>query len=96
MKKFILSAVVLATALLFTSCEKSIQNIDPSKLDNTTFKCWKVTMKVHGVTVTDYMWATERILVESLQAEQKYAGINSTYAPTSKNEKQCTEAMLGE
>lgn len=94
MKKFILSVALLATALTFTSCEKSVQNVDASKLDNTTHKCWKVTMKVYGVKATDYIWATEQTLVKTLQAEQEYAGIKSTYAATGKSKEQCEDAML--
>lgn len=63
-------------ALTLASCAgKSVSNLDPSKLDNTVEKCWKVTSttKVGGYSgsTTEYIWATERYLVIGLQESEE-------------------------
>lgn len=77
MKKFFAFAVLAAMALGLASCKKDVTNIDPSTLDNTVEKCWKVTYKTtvggYSGTTETYEWATERALVIELQAEQKYS-----------------------
>ena len=40
------------------------QTVDYSKYDNTTEKCWKVTQDKYTITVTSYVWMTERAMVE--------------------------------
>ena len=50
MKK-ILFTIFAVAALALTSCENKgldIMSLDASKLDNTTFKCWKWTVKNSG------------------------------------------------
>lgn len=79
MKKTIF-AVVAVMALLFTSCEKNVKNIDASKLDNTVNKCWKITFSKFGVSASSYMWCTERECVEALQTSSAWASVNASYS----------------
>jgi len=44
-----------------------IPPVDPkdySRFDSLTYKCWKVTQDAYGMTVTHYVWMTERQMVE--------------------------------
>lgn len=79
MKKCIF-AVVAVMALLLTSCEKNVKNIDPSQLDNTVNRCWKITFSKFGVSASTYMWCTERECVEALQTSSAFAGVNASYS----------------
>ena len=77
MKKVFFSFVCLC-ALVLTSCEKDVMSIDASKLDNTVEKCWmysvKVSMAGASATATDnFIWCTERVAVETMQAAVKAA-----------------------
>lgn len=51
------------------------QTVDYSKFDNTTSKCWKVTQDKYTITITNYVWMTERDLVQQFDA----IGINYHY-----------------
>ena len=70
MKK-ILFAIFAIAALALTSCENKldIMSLDASKLDNTEFTCWKMTIKNAGLlNGTSYTWDTEANVVRTLQA----------------------------
>lgn len=99
MKKIFTFIAVAAMALSFSACKKSVSNLDPSKLDDTTEKCWKATIKASaaGHTGTDesYYWCTERTLVIHLQkTEQISSSVKCSYeaAPKYKDEKSCDDA----
>ena len=85
--------MVLAVALFTASCgEDKPQEIDLSKLDNTTAKCWEITVKVMGIPVTTYAWGTEREVVGAVQLSQEYVGksIKLTWKENSaKSEEAC-------
>ena len=60
-------------------------NIDPATLDNTTPKCWEVTVSYGSYSMTQFLWMTERALVESMQKQPlpftyKQASANSEEA----------------
>lgn len=68
MKKIFFAIFALA-ALALTSCEKkgvNVMDVDASKLDGTTAKCWKYTIK--EFQETSYVWCTEKELVELFQS----------------------------
>ena len=44
-----------------------VRDIDPSKCDDTTDKCWKYTISYAGASASAYVWCTEKIVVEALQ-----------------------------
>lgn len=44
-----------------------VRDIDPSKCDDTTEKCWKYTISYAGASASAYIWCTEKIVVEALQ-----------------------------
>lgn len=70
MKK-ILFAIFAIAALALTSCENKldIMSLDASKLDNTEFACWKMTIKNAGLlNGTSYAWDTETNVVLTLQS----------------------------
>ena len=100
MKKIFTFIAVAAMALSFSACKKSVSNIDPSKLDDTTEKCWKVTYSGkaagHSYSEDKYAWATERALVISLQKTEQYAGgsLKCSYQGASqyKDEESCYNA----
>lgn len=70
MKKILFTIFALA-ALSFASCEGKrldIMSIDASKLDNTEFTCWKMTVKNAGLfDGVTYAWDTEANVVRTLQ-----------------------------
>ena len=45
----------------------NVLDIDPSKCDDTTEKCWKYTVSYVGVSASAYFWGTEKTIVELLQ-----------------------------
>lgn len=77
MKKVFFAFACLC-ALVLTSCEKDVMSIDASKLDNTTEKCWMYTITisaagVSGSATDNFVWCTERVAVETMQAAVKSA-----------------------
>jgi hypothetical protein len=72
MKKIFYSIFAVA-ALALTSCAAgggaNILDLDASKCDDTTEKCWKYTAKhdATGVSADTYLWATEKAVVEAAQ-----------------------------
>ena len=80
MKK-ILFAIFAVAALAMTSCENKgmdIMSLDVTKLDNTTLKCWKYTVKNSGfVDGTLYAWDTEANVVKVLQELHKLCKLNN-------------------
>ncbi|MCR4665322.1 MAG: hypothetical protein K5660_08160 [Paludibacteraceae bacterium] len=50
---------------------KDDDEIDLNTLDNTTPKCWEVTVNYGVNTLTQYLWMTERELVETMQMTLK-------------------------
>ena len=94
MKK-ILFAIFAVAALALTSCEGkgvNVMDIDASKLDNTTPKCWKYTIK--EFKETSYIWCTERELVELFQSYNKsgYSGLTVHYKEASATDKEACES----
>lgn len=77
MKKIFTFIALAAMALSFSACKKSVSSLDPSKLDDTTEKCWKVTYssKVVGHSYSEdyYEWGTEREIVIELQEKEQYS-----------------------
>lgn len=99
MKKIFTFIALAAMALSFSACKKGVTNLDPSKLDDTTEKCWKATFKAsaagHSGTDYSYYWCTERALVIHLQkTEQISSAIKCSYeaAPKYKDEMSCDDA----
>lgn len=58
------------------ACEKLEENpqnpdqptdsTDYSQYDDKVQKCWEVTSTIYGMSITDYVWMTERMLVQSM------------------------------
>jgi hypothetical protein len=55
---------------------EDVRDMDPSKCDDTTEKCWKYTVSYAGYSVDAYVWGTEKYVVETLQ--QAYVGISDS------------------
>ena len=90
MKKIFYSIFAVA-ALALTSCAGGAGGVNPldldaSKCDNETEKCWKYTVSVAGVSEDAYVWGTEKYVVEILQTAYKgsaeAAGISVSLAET--------------
>ena len=106
MKKVFFSFVCLC-ALVLTSCEKDVMSIDASKLDNTVEKCWMYSVKVSmaGVSATatdNFVWCTERVAVETMQAAVKLyeatgAKVSCSYRQEkgASNAETCLEKNIG-
>jgi hypothetical protein len=99
MKK-ILFAIFAVAALAMTSCENKgmdIMSLDVTKLDNTTLKCWKYTVKNSGfVDGTLYAWDTEANVVKVLQKVYETSQLNHrkpilTYEATADTDKESCE-----
>ncbi len=97
MKK-ILFAFFAVAVLALTGCEKKgidIMSLDVTKLDNTEFKCWKMTIENSGyMDGTIYVWDTEANVVTVLQATYKTAQLNNykpviTYEATADDKEGC-------
>ena len=43
--------------------EKPDEPKDYSKYDSTTYKCWEITQEAYGMTVVNYRWDTEKVIV---------------------------------
>lgn len=68
MKK-ILFAMLAVAGLALVGCEDkgvNVMDIDASKLDSITEKCWKYTIK--EFKETSYIWCSEKELVELFQS----------------------------
>ena len=96
MKKYLIIALMcIASVTLFTACSKhgdvvkgsTVENIDPSTLDNTTERCWEITAAVGPHSETYYEWGTERFIVEVLQIAQQQIGSLGTYSYKANNAK---------
>lgn len=62
---------------------------DYSKYDNTTEKCWEVTVKIYNMEVVTYIWCTERQLVQEFdKTNQQY-----TYHAAQPNDENSCEAL---
>ncbi|MGM9825983.1 MAG: hypothetical protein ACI3Z8_06050 [Paludibacteraceae bacterium] len=70
MKKIQLALMCAVVAVLF-ACKPngvSVKDMDATKLDNTTAKCWGYTLIYSdGKTTDGYMWGTEQHVVKYLQ-----------------------------
>ena len=97
MKKVFFSLACLC-ALVLTSCEKDVMSIDASKLDNTVEKCWMYSVKVSmagasAKSTDNFIWCTERVAVETMQAAVKTAQITGAKVSCSyKEEKGASDA----
>ena len=76
MKKIQLALMCAVVAVLF-ACKPngvSVKDMDATKLDNTTAKCWAYTIVYSdGTTTEGYFWGTEQATVLYLQAFIKNA-----------------------
>ena len=76
MKKIQLALMCAVVAVLF-ACKPngvSVKDMDATKLDNTTAKCWAYTLIYSDGKKTDgYLWGTEQYVVTYLQAFIKSA-----------------------
>lgn len=83
MKKSIYAIFAGLVCLMMVACSskgKEIEGIDPSTLDNKVEKCWEITYSYGGQSASSYVWATERICVETLQEAQKtLVGVDGKY-----------------
>lgn len=74
MKKFSLM-LLCVVGLAFTACEPNVENLDPSKLDDTTERCWAITYTLYGVSATTYTWGTEAVIAYSVKESQELVGV---------------------
>lgn len=99
MKKYIF-ALMCAASMLFVSCNggTDVSQVDVNTLDNTTVKCWEVTMTVNSLTTTQFAWMTERMLVEQLQfqvnmSKQANVEMKATYKQANANTEDACEEL---
>ena len=79
MKKLFYALLVLAGVTMFTACGNEKPNeIDLSKLDNTTNKCWQLTVKVGTQSEVSYVWGTEYMVGLAVEATRKKVGDKAT------------------
>ena len=86
MKKIFFSIFAVA-ALALTSCAggagaANVLDMDASKCDDTTEKCWKYTLTYAGVSADAYAWGTEKTVVEIIQAAAVSDGYTATMEAT--------------
>ena len=85
MKKIFYSIFAVA-ALALTSCAAgggaNVLDLDPSTCDDTTEKCWKYTLTYAGVSADAYLWGTEKVVVEAIQAAATLDGYTATMEAT--------------
>jgi hypothetical protein len=101
MKKIFYSIFAVA-ALALTSCAGAggvnPLDLDASKCDDKTEKCWKYTVSVAGVSEDAYVWGTEKYVVEVLQTAYKgsaAAGVSVSLAETAGDDAEsCLEQNL--
>lgn len=88
MKKFLIFISCVTITLVVSSCQKDPLTVDPYTLDNSTFKCWYVTVtqSVSGNQVSSswYEWSHERALVISLQKNKDIPGYSASYKEAKK------------
>lgn len=95
MKKFLIFISCVTFALVVSSCKKNALTIDPNTLDNTTYRCWYVTVtqSVSGnqATTSWYEYNIESRLVISLQKNKDVPGYSATYkeAPNYADQADC-------
>ena len=82
MKKIFFSIFAVA-ALALTSCAggaggANVLDMDPAQCDDTTEKCWKYTLTYAGVSADAYLWGTEKVVVETIQAAATLDGYTAT------------------
>lgn len=86
MKKIFFSIFAVA-ALALTSCAggagaANVLDMDASKCDDTTEKCWVYTVSYAGVDADTHLWGTEKFLVETIQkAYGTLSGYKVTLSP---------------
>ena len=86
MKKIFYSIFAVA-ALALTSCAggagaANVLDMDASKCDDTTEKCWKYTLTYAGVSTDAHLWGTEKSVVEAIQATAVIDGYTATMEAT--------------
>ena len=62
---------------------------DYTKYDSTTYKCWKVTQTAYGTNIVNYVWLTERQLVEYYDQ----MGLTYNYEPTDAADEDACEEL---
>ena len=97
MKKIFLSFFAVA-ALALTSCgggagAANVLDMDASKCDDTTEKCWKYTASYAGVDVDAHLWGTEKLVVETIQ--QTYGAVSGYKVTLSPADADSMEACYG-
>ena len=84
MKKIQLALMCAVVAVLF-ACKPngvSVKDMDATKLDNTTAKCWAYTIVYSdGQTTEAYLWGTEQEIVLKLQTVIKNAEYTAANEP---------------
>ena len=84
MKKIQLALMCAVVAVLF-ACKPngvSVKDMDATKLDNTTAKCWAYTLIYSdGKTTDGYLWGTEQYCVSYLQTIIKNAEFTMANEP---------------
>ena len=84
MKKIQLALMCAVVAVLF-ACKPngvSVMDMDATKLDNTTEKCWAYTIVYSdGQTTEAYLWGTEQEIVLYLQIVIKNAEYTAANEP---------------
>lgn len=91
-QKLFIALLCMAGVFFLGACNNGINNVNPddvdlSKLDNKTEKCWEVTRTVANVSETAYFWGTEYMLVYAMQQEQKLSGGIGKWSYKESNEK---------
>lgn len=83
MKKNVIFLTCVIIGFLISSCQRDALSVDPSSLDNFTYKCWTVTAEQkksdNKVKETWHEWNNERALVISLQKRWKNSDYNVSY-----------------
>lgn len=60
----------------------NVMDMDPEQCDDTTEKCWKYTLTYAGVSADAYLWGTEKVVVEAIQAAAVIDGYTATMEAT--------------
>lgn len=66
---------------------------DYEQYDNSTFKCWKVTIKSYGTELVNYVWSSERVLVKTMDESAQIGKFTYTYEESDANDQDSCEAQ---
>lgn len=95
MKKFFFA---LMCAIVLVGCSAGSQdprNKSLEECDNTTYRCWELVTTYMGYSSSSYIWATEYIVVASIQTAYAYvpSGTKYTYKPNAAKDAESCEAQ---